>query len=162
MPMLDVFIPEGAIAPAAEQELIAKLTDLLLRHEGADPANEQARKIAWVFLHRPQVFVAGAPEQEPHYRIFASVPEGQYDEERRQAMTEEATEAVLDAEEGAHPRDPMRVWVFTQEIPEGTWGGGGRVVGLADIAAFVTGDEEGGRRYAEQRLAERRSALTTA
>jgi hypothetical protein len=46
------------------------------------------------------------------------------------------------------------VWVFTYEVPEGTWGGLGRVVGLADIAAFAAGDA--GRAYGERRLAERR------
>jgi hypothetical protein len=162
MPMLDVYIPEGALEPAAEQQLIAQLTDLLLKHEGADPTNERARSLAWVFLHRPQMFVAGEPESEPHYRIVASVPEGQYDDERRAAMTAAATEAVLDAEQGARPRDPMRVWVFTQEIPEGTCGGDGRIQRLGDIAAFVTGNEEAGQRYAELRLAERRKALASA
>jgi phenylpyruvate tautomerase PptA (4-oxalocrotonate tautomerase family) len=85
----------------------------------------------------------------------ASVPEGQYDPERREAMVAALTEAVLDAEDGAHERDPARVWVFTPEVPEGTWGGAGRIVTLADIATFATGDAEQGRRYAEERLAVR-------
>jgi hypothetical protein len=50
----------------------------------------------------------------------------------------------------------MRIWVFTNEIAGGTWGGGGRSVPLADIAGFVTGDAEKGRAYAEQRLGDRR------
>ena len=62
---------------------------------------------------------------------------------------------MLDAEDGAHERDPARVWVFTPEVPEGTWGGAGRIVTLADIATFATGDAEQGRRYAEERLAVR-------
>jgi hypothetical protein len=40
-------------------------------------------------------------------------------------------------------------------VPDGTWGAGGRVVTLADIAGFATGDVEGGRRYAEERLGSR-------
>jgi len=40
-------------------------------------------------------------------------------------------------------------------VPDGTWGGlGGRVVTLPDIAEFVIG--KAGRRYGEERLAERR------
>ena len=156
MPMLDAYIPEGALSPAAEERLLADLTDVLIRHEGADPDNPLVRSIAWVFLHRPQaVLVGGAPAAEPRYRFVASVPEGQYDAERRSAMVAAVTEAVLDAEDGAYERDPARVWVFTPEVPEGTWGGAGRIVTLADIAAFATGDAEGGRRYAEQRLAAR-------
>jgi len=159
MPMLDAYIPEGALTAEAEERLLAELTDLLITHEGADPTNPMVRSIAWVFLHRAAtVYVGGAPEKEPRYRFIASVPEGQFDAERRQAMTEGITEAVLDAEAGAYERDAMRVWVFTPEIPEGTWGGAGRVVGLADIATLATGDPELGRRYAEERLAERRGS----
>jgi phenylpyruvate tautomerase PptA (4-oxalocrotonate tautomerase family) len=157
MPLLDAYIPAGALAPDAERDLMAKLTDLLIHNEGADPTNETVRSIAWVFVHRPEtVYVAGQPAQAPRYRFVASVPEGQFTPERRQAMVTDITEAVLDAEQGAHDRDPMRVWVFTPEVPEGTWGGAGRVVGLADIAALALGDPEAGREYAERVFAERR------
>jgi hypothetical protein len=53
MPMLDAYIPEGALSPEAEDKLLARLTDLLLQHEGVDPANPAARALAWVFVHRP-------------------------------------------------------------------------------------------------------------
>jgi phenylpyruvate tautomerase PptA (4-oxalocrotonate tautomerase family) len=160
MPMLDAYIPEGALSQDAEEQLLAKLTDLLIVNEGADPANAQVRSIAWLFVHRPaDVYVAGARAQAPRYRFVASVPEGQYDAERRQSMVSDITQAVLDAEEGAHDRDPARVWVFTPEIADGTWGALGRIVTLADIATFATGDPERGRRYAEERLASRRSAV---
>ena len=156
MPMLDAYIPQGALTPQAEELLLSEFTDLLIRHEGADPANPQVRSIAWVFLHRPAaVLVGGSPAGEPRYRFIASVPEGQFDADRRQGMVEGITEAVLDAEAGAYERDPMRVWVFTPEVPDGTWGAGARVVTLADIATFATGDPERGRQYAEERLASR-------
>jgi phenylpyruvate tautomerase PptA (4-oxalocrotonate tautomerase family) len=157
MPMLDAYIPAGALSPDAEEKLLARLTDVLIENEGADPSNPQVRSIAWLFVHRPHaVFVAGAPADAPRYRFIASVPEGQYDTQRREAMVRDITEAVLDAEGAARDRDPGRVWVFTPEVPDGTWGALGRVVTLADIAAFATGDPERGRRYAEQRLGERR------
>jgi phenylpyruvate tautomerase PptA (4-oxalocrotonate tautomerase family) len=157
MPMLDAYIPQGVLTPEAERELAAALTELLLEHEGADPANQAARDLAWVSVHRPEtVYVAGAPSDAPRYRFVTSVPEGQFTPERRAAMVATITEAVLDAEGGAHPRDPERVWVFTPEIPEGTWGGGGQIATLADIAGRVIGDRELGRRYAEATLAARR------
>jgi len=156
MPMLDAYIPAGALEPQAEDRLLSDLTDTLIRHEGADPGNPRVRSIAWVFLHRPAaVLVGGEPSVAPHYRFVTSVPEGQFDEERRREMVHSITEAVLDAEAGAYERDPMRVWVFTPEVPDGTWGGGGRIATLADIATLATGDPERGREYAEERLAAR-------
>jgi phenylpyruvate tautomerase PptA (4-oxalocrotonate tautomerase family) len=161
MPMLDAYIPEGALSAEAEEKLLSELTDILLRNEGADPTNPVVRSIAWVFLHRPAaVFVAGEPADAPCYKIVASVPEGQFDDERRAAMVKEVTEAVLDAEQGAHERSAARVWVFPTELPDGTWGAAGRINRLADIAGFAMGDLERGKRYAERRLAERRGQPT--
>ena len=154
MPMLDATIPHGALDPDREPALMAELTDILLRWEGADPTDEIARSLAWIFLHRPAgMFVAGSPAELPRYRVVASVPEGQFDAKRRAGMVEAVTNAVLDAEPEGRPRDSSRVWVFTHEVPEGTWGGGGRIVGLADIAARVLGDADAAHAHAKKRLA---------
>jgi phenylpyruvate tautomerase PptA (4-oxalocrotonate tautomerase family) len=154
MPMLDAFIPEGAFDEETEQRLLVALTDILLKHEGADPADTNARSLAWVFLHRPaDLFVAGTRSELPRYRIIASVPEGQLDTEHRASMVQAVTEAVLDAEPDGRPRDGFRVWVFTNEIPEGTWGAGGKVFGLAEIAGFVLNDAAAGSAHAKRRLA---------
>lgn len=141
MPMLDAYIPEGALSPDAEDKLLARLTDLMLEHEGVDPANQAARELAWVFVHRPAVYVGGSPAPEPRYRFVCQVPEGQYNSKRREAVTAAMTQAVADAEAGSHPDPADRVWVFTLEVPDGTWGGFGRVVRLPDIAERVLGAE---------------------
>jgi phenylpyruvate tautomerase PptA (4-oxalocrotonate tautomerase family) len=160
VPMCDAYIPAGALPEAAERALLSKVTDLLLLHEGVAPTNQAARALAWVFVHRHDMYVAGAPAGAPHYKFVCQVPEGQYDHERRAAVTKAMTEALVEAEGGRWPDPEARVWVFTFEVPDGTWGGdlrdglGGRVVTLPDIAAHVVGDA--GRRYGEQRLAERR------
>jgi phenylpyruvate tautomerase PptA (4-oxalocrotonate tautomerase family) len=163
MPLLDVTIPEGALAPEAEATLMKQLTDILIRNEGADPDNPVVQSIAWVYLHRPaQVFVAGQPADLPRYKVVASVPEGQFNDERRAGITAEVTEAILDAEPADRPRDPMRVWVFALEIPDGSWGAAGRTVRLADIAGIAIGDAEKGKRYAERVFAERRGEAVPA
>lgn len=157
MPNIDVFIPEGALSPQSEQSLIADLTTIVLRHEGADPDNEFVQSIAWVTVHRPQVYVAGRPADAPRYRIYAAAPEGQFTPERRQALVADVTTAVLDAEGGAYPRDPQRVWVFTPSVPEGTWGAGGTVVHLADLLTLTVGDPVVGRKLADKALARSRA-----
>jgi phenylpyruvate tautomerase PptA (4-oxalocrotonate tautomerase family) len=152
MPFLDAMIPEGALSPDAERGLISRLTDLLLEYEGVDPTIENARHLAWVFVHRPTVYIAGAVPRSPRYRFVCQVPEGQYNDERRTTVTSEMTRAVADAENGAWSHPEQRVAVFTLEVPDGTWGGGGRVLRLPDIYELVLGY---GREHAEQVLAER-------
>jgi phenylpyruvate tautomerase PptA (4-oxalocrotonate tautomerase family) len=154
MPMCDVYIPKDALPADAERKLLSTVTDLLIRHEGADPTNEAVRSIAWLFVHRPEVFVAGSPADAPRYKFVCQVPEGQYNDRRRAAVTADITQAVVDAEEGKWPNPESRVWVFSLEIPDGTWGALGQVVRLPDIAGFAAGDA--GREYAIERLAQRR------
>ena len=160
MPLLHAYIPDGALSPSAERELVAKVTDVLLEHEGVDPANEKARRLAWVFVHRPQVYVTGAPPKSPRYLFVCQVPEGQYNDERRAAVTAAMTQAVADAEDGAWPHPEFRVCVFTFEVPDGTWGGGRRIIRLPDIYELVwplrVGMDGEPRATAKQVLAERR------
>ena len=104
MPQLDAHIPQGALREDAERDLIAKLTDIRIQHEGADTTNETVRSIAWVFVTRPEtVYVAGAPADAPRYRFVASVPEGQFNAERRQGIVEAITEAKRPAESKTPP-----------------------------------------------------------
>ncbi len=153
MPMIDAFIPENALAPQAEQQLIREVTDLVIKHEVGDLTNERARSAAWLSLHRPAVFVGGSPAAQPRYRFIVSVPEGQFDAERRQAITGEITAALANAE--GHPLDEVkaRVWVILLEIPDGAWGARGRVNRLPDILTSFFGEQ--GRALAMERLGKR-------
>jgi phenylpyruvate tautomerase PptA (4-oxalocrotonate tautomerase family) len=158
VPMLDVYIPDGALRPDAEKALINRLTEILIRGEGADPTNLEVRAVSWVFLHRPEaVFVGGEPADAPRYKVVATVPEGQLDERARATVVAEATEAVLDAEQGQWPRDKARVWVFPLEIPDGQWGGRGRIVHLADILIRITDSPEDAHALAAKRIAASRT-----
>jgi phenylpyruvate tautomerase PptA (4-oxalocrotonate tautomerase family) len=157
--MIDVTIPEGALKPDVEERLIKELSDILPRHEGFDPADEEvwqrAQSVTVAFLHRPAaVLVAGADSAKPRYRIVTSVPEGQYTEASRKALVKDVTEAVVRAEGGRFEDVASRVWVFPAEIEDGTWGGRGRILRIPEIQAFIAGEHE--RKVGEERLARRR------
>jgi hypothetical protein len=119
MPFMDAYIPEGALSQTAERELIGKLSDLLIEHEGVDPANETVQRMTWVSVHRPEVYVGGGPTRSPRYRFICQVPEGQYDDERRLAISAGITKAVAEAEDGAYPMPEARVSVFPLEVRTG-------------------------------------------
>lgn len=158
MPMIDAFIPEGALEPEAEARLMKEITEILLRHEeDIDPANELAQAVSVCFLHRPTVYVAGAPAKTPRYRFITSVPEGQYNgDAMMQSLVRGVTEAVARAEGGAFEEVSPRVWVFPNEVPEGRWGARGVIRRLHEILAFISG--ENASRAAKERLASRRTA----
>ncbi|WP_144107544.1 Tautomerase enzyme [Paraburkholderia sp. BCC1886] len=158
MPMIDITIPEGAIAPEAEARLIKEITDILIKSEGFDPVNNKVAQSATVaFLHRPAaIYVAGAPATEPRYRVIPTVPEGKYSDEAVTMLVREVTEAFARAEGRSFEETAPLVWVFPSEISEGRWGARGVIRGIADIQAMLAGEHE--RTIGEQSLATRRRA----
>src|SRR6266567_5493328 len=107
-----------------------------------------------------QMYVAGAPAKQPRYRFACQVPEGQYNDERRAAVTAAMIQAVVEAEDGSWPHPELRVIVFTNEIKDGTLGGAGRILRLPDIYELAWPPKPGmdgePRETADQVLAERR------
>jgi phenylpyruvate tautomerase PptA (4-oxalocrotonate tautomerase family) len=155
MPMIDVTIPEGALKPEAEKQLLKELTDILLQHEGFEVSNQVAQSVTVVFLHRPAaVYVAGAPSPTPRYRIVPTVPEGQYTDAARKSLVKEVTKAVVKADGGKYEDVASLVWVFPSEIPDGQWGSRGVIRPLPDIQAYIAGEHE--RKVGVERLARRR------
>ncbi len=140
MPMIELTYPEGALAADARDRLVEEVTGTLLKWEGA-PDNEVARSIAWAYVdERPSGFfhVGGRPPAEPRYRVRLTVPEGALDDERKAGVVAEITRQVLAAEGAADdPENAARVWVLISEVPDGNWGGAGRIFRLRDIAELI-------------------------
>jgi hypothetical protein len=164
MPMCDAYIPMDALPADAEREMLSRISELLIQHElrrtldladdaDAEASTKRARSIAWLSVLRHEAYVASAPAQAPYYKFVVNVPEGQADHEFRISVTRDITQAVADAEGGRWPHPEFRVWVFTWEVADGTWGSTGRIVRLGDVIDFVAPQL---REQAVQRLADRR------
>ena len=163
MPQLDAHIPAGALTEQAERDLIAKLTDILIEHEGADPTNETVRSIAWVFVTRPEtVYVAGA---SPTPRATASSPPSPRASSTRSGARGSSrpsprpcsmpSRAPTRATRCASGSSPPRCRTGPGAAP-------GRIVTLGDIAGLAMGDLEAGHAYAERVFAERRAETVAA
>lgn len=48
MAILDAHIPEGALSPSTERELLAKITDPVARARGSRSQQREGRPLAWV------------------------------------------------------------------------------------------------------------------
>jgi phenylpyruvate tautomerase PptA (4-oxalocrotonate tautomerase family) len=140
MPMIDVTLPEGALSAETRDALADRLTTTLLHWEGAGDL-PFARQIAWVYFdERPSdaMYVAGEPAVDPRYRVLITIPEGAIKEDARKAgLVEAITRDILEAEGSEGDEAAFRVWVFIHEVPDGHWGGAGRIFRLRDIAKVV-------------------------
>jgi phenylpyruvate tautomerase PptA (4-oxalocrotonate tautomerase family) len=162
MPMCDIYIPEGALERGAEKALVKEVSDLLVTHEMRritdlidDPteiqaSHDRASSIAWMFVHHNETYVAGEIPEAPHYKFEVTIPEGMIDDVFRDSIAADLTRAVAQAEGGKWRHVAARVWVFTYEVPDGSWGGGGRTIHIGQTADYVA---PGTGEFAAQRLA---------
>lgn len=149
MPMIDLTYPEGALAPAARAEAVARLTEALLRIEGADPDSPHARGMAWAFVHElppGAIHIAGRPAARPVYRVVLTVPAGTLlqgpgpvGRASRESLVREATEILLAAEGTPYsPEDSLRVYCIVGEVADGHWGSFGTMLRMDDIVAVAS------------------------
>jgi phenylpyruvate tautomerase PptA (4-oxalocrotonate tautomerase family) len=142
VPLIELFIPEGALEPDTRDRLVEDLTTTLLRWEGA-PDNEVSRSISWGYVTEVAAgrqYVGGRPLNggEPRYRLKITVPAGALDDRRKAGLVEDATKLILAAEGGPdNEAAAFRVWVMIREVTDGNWGGAGRIFRLRDIAQAV-------------------------
>jgi phenylpyruvate tautomerase PptA (4-oxalocrotonate tautomerase family) len=143
MPLIDVFYPAGTFTPEARDALADELTTAMLRAERA-PDTEFFRNITWIHVHeQPEgtMLAAGRPVDQPVFRIQATVPQGALSERRKAELVSEATRAVTEAA-GLGESDGLRVWVIINEVPDGNWGAGGRVVQFEQLRAYAARERE--------------------
>jgi phenylpyruvate tautomerase PptA (4-oxalocrotonate tautomerase family) len=140
VPMIDVTLPQGALSEDKRGELAGRLTGTILKWEGAAEI-PFSRQITLVYFdERPAnaIYVAGAPATEPRYRVLVTIPEGSITEDERKAgLVEEITRDVLAVDGGEGDEAAFRVWVFIHEVPDGHWGGAGRVFRFRDIVKLA-------------------------
>jgi phenylpyruvate tautomerase PptA (4-oxalocrotonate tautomerase family) len=136
MPLIELSLPPGALAPATRDALVADLTTLVLAYEQM-PDNELTRSIAWAYVDERALYVGGRPSTGPHVRVKLTVPQFSLDEEVKEHLVDAVTARVVEALGPAG--DKRHVWVLIDEVTDGNWAGDGRVFHFRDIAVLVNG-----------------------
>ena len=141
MPLAEFFMSEGALPEAEIAPLARRITEICLRHQGARPGSPTAASIACLEvteIPRGRLFVGGAESASPRYRLRFTTPAGALGAEAKAALVHEVTLAVLAAEGTPFDEaDACRVWCIVDEVPDGNWSSGGKVVGWRDVMRHV-------------------------
>ncbi|HEX4734170.1 MAG TPA: tautomerase family protein [Thermoleophilaceae bacterium] len=138
--MIDVTLPEGALSEEQRNALGERLTNTILKWEGAAEIPFSRQITAVYFDERPaaSIYIAGVQETQPRYRVLVTIPEGSIkDDERKAGLVEEVTRDVLEIDGSDDEAASLRVWVFIHEVPDGHWGGAGRIFRLRDIVKLA-------------------------
>jgi phenylpyruvate tautomerase PptA (4-oxalocrotonate tautomerase family) len=138
--MIDVTLPDGALSEEQRGALAERLTNTILKWEGAAEI-PFSRQITLVYFdERPagSIYVAGEQAIDPRYRVLVTIPEGSIREDGRKAgLVEEITRDVLEVDGTVGDEAALRVWVFIHEVPDGHWAGAGRIFRLRDIVKLA-------------------------
>jgi phenylpyruvate tautomerase PptA (4-oxalocrotonate tautomerase family) len=143
MPKIDLTYSAGALSPEAKGELPGKLAATLLKWEKA-PDTEFFRAISWTHVHElaaDSTHDANGADAPAHFLLDVTTPQGALSDRRREEMTKEMTQQVLEAA-GLTPEDGMRVWIIMHEVPEGSWGAGGAVIRFEQLRAAAQQQRE--------------------
>jgi phenylpyruvate tautomerase PptA (4-oxalocrotonate tautomerase family) len=143
MPMIDLTYVRGSIDGQALSGLTDELVTALLRAERA-PDTPFLRDNTLVYLHArepTELSVGGRGPGEPRFRVDLTVFAGALDKERKEQLTADVHAAVC-AAAGIEPQGPraFHVWTLIHEIPEGDWGGGGKVIYYQQVKGLVAED----------------------
>ena len=141
--MIDLTFVRGSLESEALNRLTDELVAVLLRAERA-PDTEFLRQNTLVYLHpldAEQVSVGGRGEGEPRFRVELTVFGGALDKSRKEQLVADVHAAVTTAA-GIDPKGPraFHVWTLIYEVPEGNWGGGGKVIYQSDVKGLRADD----------------------
>jgi phenylpyruvate tautomerase PptA (4-oxalocrotonate tautomerase family) len=138
--MIDVTLPEGALSEDKLGALGERLTNTILKWEGAAEIPFSRQITVVYFDERPagSIYVAGERETQTRYRVLITIPEGSIkDEERKAGLVDEVTRDILEIDGSDDETASFRVWVFIHEVPDGHWGGAGQIFRLRDIVKLA-------------------------
>lgn len=140
MPLIDLTFVRGSITEQGLHRLTDELVTALLRAEGA-PDTRFMRENTLVYLHDIEataLSIGGRGPGEPRFRVDVTVFAGALDRERTEQLTADVHAAVC-AAAGIEPQGPkaFRVWILIHQIPEGNWGGGGKVIYYQQVKGLV-------------------------
>ncbi|MGB5396752.1 MAG: hypothetical protein WBN96_06350 [Gammaproteobacteria bacterium] len=142
MPIIDFTVNEGQFSASQKAELAEQLTRCLLKCD-VTRDNPKAPAINWCYIHElpdAHVYVAGAPQKKPHYRIEISIMQGAMSEAVKRQVVADMTEVTLAMEgQKMNPLNASRVWILFHEIADGNWAAAGKLYRLDDLMNYLKG-----------------------
>ncbi len=138
MPLIQVIAAKGALNRKDQDALVSRLSNAVLKSEGADTSDPAAQALVWAYYYeRPDgaCYVGGKSLEKAPLCIAVTTPEGALNDDTRQALVEEIAAIVDDIVGPFEGR--LNHWAMLHELSEGRWGGAGKIFSLAGIQAAM-------------------------
>lgn len=140
MPLIQLLLPTQSFSASQKQQFAKQATDILLQLEGMQN-HPTAQNLSWVEFTEfapENFFMAGHSVDKPHYRIEVQVFQGTLNDAKKAELTRQLTELILKLENtDFNLLNAARVWVMIKEIPDGNWGGAGKIYKIKDLMKLM-------------------------
>jgi phenylpyruvate tautomerase PptA (4-oxalocrotonate tautomerase family) len=134
MPLIQVTVSKGTLRKNEQDDLISRLSNAVLKSEGAPINDPGAQSLVWAYYHEVldgAVYVGGKNLEKAPIRVDVTTPEGALNDVTRKSLVEEIGVIVDDIVGKFEGR--LNHWAMLHELNEGGWAGGGQIFRLADI-----------------------------
>src|ERR671918_1486430 len=145
MPIIEMYVPQGALDVATKRRLHERVGRQVLEVEGASyDTSPLARELTWMFIREAPEgswSVGGEPltgDSEPRFFTRVSTPQGALDDERRAEIVARVHEELA----AALGRDPGKLHHFCWIGESYTASGGGTIVSFAELMGLLGLDPE--------------------
>jgi len=138
MPLIQVTAPEGALSKQNQDALMSRLSNAVLKAEGAPIEYAGAQGLVWAhYIEQPKgtTYVGGQAIAKPPLRIAVTTPEGALNDATRNSLAAEIG-AIVDEIYGPF-EGRLNHWAMLYEVMEGGWAGGGQIFPLAGIQSAM-------------------------
>jgi len=140
MPLIIVHLPVDSFNRQQKQQFAEQATNTLLALEGM-AEHPKAQNLSWVQyneFNQENFYMAGHSVAKPHYRIEVKVFQGTMNGDKKEKLTKRLTELLLAIEATDHNLlNAARVWVMIEEVPDGNWGGAGKIYRIKDLMKLM-------------------------
>jgi phenylpyruvate tautomerase PptA (4-oxalocrotonate tautomerase family) len=145
VPLVRVHLPRNSLSAEQRTKLAEEMTSVLLLIEGGVD-NPQGRAIAYVIFNEidPNDWLVGGRLDDTYvypggrFIFDVTIPQGSCDQQRKNAVHEAINNALLRVL--GMPKEPgsgANAWVLINEVREGHWGAGGRMVRIRRISQLA-------------------------
>lgn len=140
MPLIIAHLPQACFSAEQKHAFAEQATDLLLQLEGM-AEHPKAQNLSWVKFNefsQADFYMAGHAVDKPHYRIEVKVFQGTMTNDKKEALTAGLTDLILNIEDTSHNLlNAARIWVMIEEVPDGNWGGAGKIYRIKELMKMM-------------------------
>ncbi|MDX2505233.1 MAG: hypothetical protein QNL62_12270 [Gammaproteobacteria bacterium] len=138
MPLIQITAPTDVLDKGEQNELINRVSNAVLKAEGADTHDSDAQSLVWAYYIENPIsnsYVGGENLDKPPFIVSIVTPQGALNEVTRGELVKSIGEIINDLV-GVF-NDRLNHWTMMHEVNEGSWGGSGQVFNLAGIQSAM-------------------------